>query len=75
MLANSWEVIGYGAGRHTVLPKDVFFGLGGYDESLYMGEDVDFYWRLKRFAKRRNGRVRVANWPVLKLLAIIRSEL
>lgn len=39
--------------------KDVFFDLGGYDESLYMGDDVDFYWRLKRFAKRRNGRGRV----------------
>jgi glycosyltransferase involved in cell wall biosynthesis len=31
--------------------------LGGYDERLYMGEDVDFYLRLKRLARRRSGRV------------------
>jgi hypothetical protein len=24
---------------------------------MFMGEDVDFYWRLKRFAKRHHARV------------------
>jgi hypothetical protein len=37
--------------------RDGFFALKGYDETLFMGEDVDFYWRLKRFAGRRNGGV------------------
>lgn len=58
-----WRIVGklsgMAQGATQFCRKDVFFGLGGYDESLYMGEDVDFYWRLKRFAKRRNGRVRV----------------
>jgi len=33
--------------------SSVFQELGGYDETQYMGEDVDFYWRLKRLARRR----------------------
>ena len=37
--------------------KNVFLTLGGYDETLFMGEDVEFYWRLRRFAKRKNGSV------------------
>ncbi len=32
--------------------KNAFRELGGYDETWYMGEDVDFYWRLKRLARR-----------------------
>jgi glycosyltransferase involved in cell wall biosynthesis len=33
--------------------SSVFQELGGYDETQYMGEDVDFYWRLKQLARRR----------------------
>jgi hypothetical protein len=36
---------------------DLLLGLNGYDETLFMGEDVDFYWRLKRIAKQQNGSV------------------
>ncbi len=32
--------------------RRVFRDLGGYDETVYMGEDVDFYWRMKRAARR-----------------------
>ena len=35
--------------------RKVFSELGGYNESLYMGEDVEFYWRLSRLAKRNQG--------------------
>lgn len=35
--------------------QSVFIDLQGYDENIYMGEDVDFYWRLSKFAKRRGG--------------------
>ncbi len=37
--------------------RSAFAKLGGYDERLYMGEDVDFYMRLKRLARRTDGRV------------------
>lgn len=42
--------------------KNVFKELGGYDETWYVGEDVDFYWRLKRLARRRG------QWPVWRTL-------
>lgn len=35
--------------------KSVFEEIGGYDESVFMGEDVSFYWRLSKFAKRKKG--------------------
>ena len=32
--------------------SEVFRELGGYDETIYVGEDIDFHWRLDRLAKR-----------------------
>jgi glycosyltransferase involved in cell wall biosynthesis len=56
-----WRLIGKLAGMAQgatqFCRKDVFFALNGYDETLFMGEDVDFHWRLKRLAKRRQGSV------------------
>ena len=37
--------------------RDAFDALGGYDETLFMGEDVDYYRRLKGLARRRGGGV------------------
>ena len=37
--------------------REVFEQLGGYDETLFMGEDVDFYWRLRRQARKNRQRV------------------
>ncbi|HTM24370.1 MAG TPA: glycosyltransferase [Vicinamibacterales bacterium] len=36
--------------------RDVFWSIGGYDDSIYVGEDIDFYWRMRRYA-RRTGQV------------------
>ena len=33
----------------------VFEALEGYDQTIFMGEDVEFYWRLSKFAKRNKG--------------------
>ena len=59
----------------------VFDQVGGYDERAWIGEDVDFFWSMKRFAKRtggtvrfiRNPRVRPSSrrfdtWPLWKVL-------
>jgi glycosyltransferase involved in cell wall biosynthesis len=35
--------------------KLVFEELGGYDRTIFMGEDVEFYWRLSKFAERKKG--------------------
>ena len=61
--------------------KCVFEQIGGYDEKTWIGEDVDFYWRLKRSARTayrtvrliRSLRVRPScrrfdKWPVWRVL-------
>ena len=61
--------------------KSVFEQIGGYDEKAWIGEDVDFYWSLKRYAKRTDGSVRFIlhprvqpssrrfdKWPLWKIL-------
>ena len=80
-----WRVIGTIAGMAQgatqFCRRDAFDALDGYDETLWMGEDVDFYWRLRNFAKRTHARVQFANdicvhpstrrfdrWPVWQIL-------
>ena len=59
----------------------IFEQTGGYDESVWMGEDVDFYWKLKGLAKStgrtvrfvREPRVRPSSrrfdrWPIWKII-------
>jgi len=80
-----WRVVGLtlgmARGAAQFCRRDAFETLGGYDEQLYMGEDVDFYWRLKRLARAQGKRadfvreVRVTTsarrfdrWPLWKSL-------
>jgi glycosyltransferase involved in cell wall biosynthesis len=51
------KLTGMAQGATQFCRRDLFFALNGYDETLFMGEDVDFHWRLKRIAKRQNGSV------------------
>lgn len=52
-----WRVVGRLAGMAQgaaqFWSREEFFQQGGYDESIYMGEDVDFYWRMKRVARKQ----------------------
>jgi glycosyltransferase involved in cell wall biosynthesis len=45
--------LGMAQGALQFCRRDAFSALGGYDESIYMGEDVDFYWRLRKLANER----------------------
>ena len=36
---------------------------GGYDESVWIGEDVDFFWSLKKLAKERGQSVQIVRSP------------
>ena len=35
--------------------KSIFEELEGYNQTIFMGEDVEFYWRLSKVAKRNRG--------------------
>ncbi|MCA1589368.1 MAG: hypothetical protein LC730_07090, partial [Acidobacteria bacterium] len=37
--------------------KAVFEKVGGYDERIYLGEDIEFYWHLTRYAMENRGRL------------------
>ena len=46
--------------------KTAFEKLGGYDESIFVGEDIEFYWRLTKFAKQNGGYVYFIEEPKVK---------
>lgn len=51
-----WEtVLNTKQGATQFCRRESFAELGGYDEKIYMGEDVEFYWRLSKLAKRSGG--------------------
>jgi len=52
------RIAGMAQGAAQFCRRDAFASVGGYDERLFMGEDVDFYWRLRKFAKRRGSYLR-----------------
>ncbi len=43
--------------------SSVFTQVGGYDERAWIGEDVDFYWRMKRSARASKGTVEFVRSP------------
>jgi glycosyltransferase involved in cell wall biosynthesis len=51
------NLLGMAQGAAQFCRRSAFDTLGGYDESQFMGEDVDFYWRLKNAAARQHGHV------------------
>lgn len=59
----TWRMIGLlfgmAQGALQFCRREAFSALGGYDESIYMGEDVDFYWRLGKLAKARSQHIRI----------------
>ena len=79
-----WRIVGTLAGlaqgATQFCRRDAF---DGYDESLWMGEDVDFYARLKAIARKKNAHVRFLRdvwvmpstrrfdrWPLWKILLL-----
>lgn len=46
--------------------REVFETLGGYDTGIYVGEDIEFYWRLTKFARKNGGRVFFIEQPKVK---------
>lgn len=80
-----WRIVGRLAGMAQgatqFCRREAFAALGGFDESLFMGEDVDFYSRLRKHARRDGGHVsfihdlqvqpstrRFDQWPIWRTL-------
>lgn len=49
--------------------RAVFESLGGYDTSIYVGEDIEFYWRLTKFARGSGGHLFFVQSPKVKTSA------
>jgi len=45
--------------------RDIFRELNGYDETIYVGEDIEFHWRLDKLARRRGGRTHFVEAPAV----------
>ncbi len=82
-----WRAVGLALrmaqGACQFCSRDAFAALGGYDERHWMGEDVEFWWRLRRLARRRGQRVvhvrdirvvpssrRYDQWPLWRTLLL-----
>ena len=81
----AWRILarltGMAQGATQFCRKSVFDEMGGYDEKAWIGEDADFFWALKKLA-RRTGRStrfiqaprvqassrRFDKWPLWKIL-------
>ena len=55
--------MGMAQGATQFCRRSVFEQVGGYDERAWIGEDVDFFWDLRKFAKRTNREVRLIRSP------------
>lgn len=47
--------MGMAQGAAQFVRRSAYLDLGGFDETQFMGEDVDFYWRLRAKAKEEGG--------------------
>ncbi len=43
--------------------RSAFDAVGGYDETIYVGEDIEFHWRLARLARSSGGTVAFIEKP------------
>jgi glycosyltransferase involved in cell wall biosynthesis len=59
-----WEVVFKARqGAAQFCRRATFLELKGYEETLYMGEDVEFHWRLEKLARRKEGFVSFIKTP------------
>ena len=60
------RVTGMAQGAAQFCRKDAFEEIGGYDESVWIGEDVDFFWSLQKLARRTRRSVRFLREPPVR---------
>lgn len=60
----AWEAVFHTRqGATQFCRRAAFSEIGGYDENIYMGEDIEFHWRLAKFAKAKRGFVSFIKTP------------
>ena len=57
------RLLGMVQGATQFCRRDVFDRVGGFDEGAWIGEDVDFYWAMKRHARQARRAVRLIREP------------
>jgi glycosyltransferase involved in cell wall biosynthesis len=66
-LSRAWKfwggVFNMKQGAAQFCRRDVFEQLGGYDERIYLGEDIDLYWRATSYARKNGGSLTVIEEP------------
>lgn len=46
--------------------RKVFDAVNGYDEKVFVGEDVEFYWRLSKYARKNGGNLSFITEPKVR---------
>ena len=46
--------------------RSVFIELGGYDATIFVGEDIEFHWRLDKLARQRGGHTAFIDAPKVR---------
>lgn len=65
-----WEkILNTKQGATQFCRRAAFHEIGGYNDKIYMGEDVDFYWRLAKYAKQKRGSLFFIESPKVKTSA------
>lgn len=66
----AWRILsrltGMAQGATQFCRKSVFDEVGSYDEKAWIGEDADFFWELKKYAKRTDRTVRFIRDPQVR---------
>ena len=60
------RLMGMAQGATQFCCKSAFDEVGGYDEKAWIGEDVDFFWALKKLAKRTGRSTRFIEEPCVR---------
>jgi glycosyltransferase involved in cell wall biosynthesis len=70
MFMGLWTVLGRWTrmrqGALQFCRADVFLDLGGYDPTIYVGEDIGFHWRLDGLARTPGGHTAFVEGPLVE---------
>ena len=67
LYSRGWEfwgrVFNMKQGAAQFCRRKAFEAIGGYDEAVYVGEDIEFYWKLEKYAHDSRGHLHFIDEP------------